>query len=69
MVWETMWKPLDVEKMIKEINLFWDSFFRRGLKSTNKSINIVETKEIVIEKVRVSNKSRCVDEGLRKGSQ
>jgi len=58
MVWETMWKPLDVEKMIKEMNLFWDSFFTRGLKSTNKSINIVETKEIVIEKVSVSSKSR-----------
>ncbi len=57
-VWETMWKPLDVEKMIKEMNLFWDSFFRRGLKSTNKSIDIVETKEIVIEKVMVSSKSR-----------
>ena len=58
MVWETMWKPLDVEKMIKEMNLFWDSFFTRGLKRTNKSINIVETKEIVIEKVSVSSKSR-----------
>ena len=58
MVWETMWEPLDVEKMIKEMNLFWDSFSRRGLKSTNKSINIEETKEIVIETVRVSSKSR-----------
>ena len=58
MVWETIWKPLDVEKMIQEMNLFWDSFFTRGLKNTNKSINIVETKEIVIEKMSVSSKSR-----------
>ncbi len=46
MVWETVWKPFDVEKMIAEMNLMWDSvFFRRELRITNKSFLIVETKE------------------------
>jgi hypothetical protein len=49
-----MWKPFDVEKMIKEMNLLWDSFFTRGLRCTSKSIDIVETKEIVAKKVDVS---------------
>jgi len=54
MAYETMWKPFDVEKMIKEMNLLWDSFFTRGLRCTSKSIDIVETKEIVAKKVDVS---------------
>ncbi len=58
MVWETMWEPLDVEKMIKEMNLYWDSFFKRGLKSTNKFVKILETKEIVIEEVSVSKRTK-----------
>ncbi len=38
-----MWKSFDVEKMIKEMNLLWDSvFFTRELRITNKSILIVE---------------------------
>ncbi len=46
MVWETVRKPFDVEKMMEEMNLLWDSvFFRRELRITNKSILIVETKE------------------------
>jgi len=46
MVWKTVWKPFDVEKMIEEMNLLWDSvFFTRELRITNKSILIVETKE------------------------
>ncbi len=46
MVWESIWKPFDVEKMIKEMNLLWDSvFITRELKITSKSILIVETKE------------------------
>ncbi len=45
MVWETVWKPFDVEKMIEEMNLLSDSvFFTRELRITNKSILIVETK-------------------------
>jgi len=54
MAWETMWKPFDVEKMIKEMNLLWDSFLTQGLKYTSKSIDIVEAKEIVLKKVNVS---------------
>jgi len=54
MAWETMWKPFDVEKMIKEMNLLWDSFLTQGLKYTSKSIDIVEAKEIVLRKVNVS---------------
>ncbi len=46
MVWETKWKPLDVEELIKEKNLLWDSvFFKRELRIISKSIHIVETKE------------------------
>jgi len=46
MVCEPMWKPFDVEKMIKEMNFLWDSvFFTRELRITSKSIHIVETKE------------------------
>ncbi len=46
MVWETTWKPLDVEELIKEMNLLWDSvFFKRELRIISKSIQIVETKE------------------------
>ncbi len=54
MVWESIWKPFDVEKMIKEMNLLWDSvFFRRELRITNKSILIVEKgkKKSVVSKV------------------
>ena len=54
MAYETMWKPFDVEKMIKEMNLLWDSFLTRGLKYTSKSIGIMEAKEIVLKKVNVS---------------
>jgi len=54
MAWETIWKPFDVEKMIKEMNLLWDSFITRGLRYTSKSIDIVETEEIVVKKVDVS---------------
>jgi len=54
MACETMWKPFDVEKMIEEMNLLWDSFFTRGLRCTSKSIHIVEAKEIVLKKVNVS---------------
>ncbi len=54
MAWETTWKPYDVERMIKDMNLFWDSLFTRRLKCTSKSIDIVETKEIVVKKVDVS---------------
>ncbi len=54
MAWETMWKPFDVEKMIKEMNLLWDSFISRGLRYTSKSIDIVETKEIVVKRVNAS---------------
>ena len=46
MVWETMWKPFDVEKMIEEMNLLWESvFFNRELRITNKSILLIEMKE------------------------
>ncbi len=46
MVWEPVCKRFDVEKMIKEMNLLWDSvFFKRELRITNKSILIVETEE------------------------
>jgi hypothetical protein len=58
MAWETMWKPFDVEKMIKEMNLLWGSFFTRGLRRTRKSIDIVETKEIVVKKVNVSKATK-----------
>ncbi len=45
MVWDTTWKPLDVEKMIEEMNLVWDSvFFSRELR-ISKSILFVEKKE------------------------
>ncbi len=45
MVWETTWKPLDVEELIKEMSLVWDSvFFSRELR-ISKSIHFVETKE------------------------
>ncbi len=54
MAWETMWKPLDVEKMIKEMSFLWDSFITRGLRYTSKSIDIVETQEIVAKKMNVS---------------
>ncbi len=55
MVWETVRKPFDVEKMIKEMNLLWDCiFFKRVLRSTSKSIHIVETKEVVVKKSGVS---------------
>ena len=44
---ETMWKPFDVEEMIKEMNLLWDSvFFRSGRRIKNKNIHILETKEV-----------------------
>ena len=58
MAYETMWKPFDVEKMIKEMNLLWDSFLTRGLKYTSKSIDIVEAKEIVLRKVNVSTTTK-----------
>jgi len=58
MAWETMWKPFDVEKMIKEMDLLWDSFFTRGLRCTSKSIGIVEAKEIVLKKVNVSKATK-----------
>jgi len=46
MVWKTVWKPFDVEKMIKEMNLLWDSvFFTRELRITNKSILITKEKK------------------------
>ncbi len=46
MVWEVTWKPYDVEKMIEEMNLLWDSvFFTRELRIISKSIHIVEIKE------------------------
>ncbi len=46
MVWEPVWKRYDIEKMIEEMNLLWDSvFFTRELRITNKSILIVETEE------------------------
>ena len=54
MAYETMWNPFDVEKMIKEMNLLWDSFLTRGLKYTSKSIGIMEGKVIVLKKVNVS---------------
>ena len=54
MAYETMWKPFDIEKMIKERSLLWDSFITRGLRCRSKSIDIVETKEIVVKKVDVS---------------
>ncbi len=45
MVWENSWKPLDVEELIKKMNLLWDSvFFTRELR-ISKSIHFVETKE------------------------
>ncbi len=45
MVWETTYKPLDVEELIKEMNLVWDSvFFSRKLR-ISKSIRFVEKKE------------------------
>ncbi len=49
-----MRKPFDVEKMIKEMNLLWDSvFFKGDLRTTNKSILIVERgkKKPVVSKV------------------
>ncbi len=58
MVWETMWKPFDVEKMIKDMNLFWDSLLTRGLRRTSKSIDIVERTEIVVKKVDVSKATK-----------
>ncbi len=46
MVWETIGKPFDIEKMIKEMNLLWDSvFFTREVRITRKSVHFVETKE------------------------
>ena len=46
MVWKTVWKPFDVEKMIEEMNLLWDSvFFTRELRITNKSILITKEKK------------------------
>ena len=46
MVWDPIRKPFDIEKMIKEMNLLWDSvFFTRELKITRKSVHLVETKE------------------------
>ena len=54
MAYETMWKPFDVEKMIEEMNLLRDSFITQGIRRTSKSIDIVETKEIVVKKVDVS---------------
>ncbi len=46
MVWGSIWKPFDVEKMIKEINLLWDYvFFTREVRITRKSVHLVETKE------------------------
>ncbi len=45
MVWESIWKPFDVEKMIKEMNLLWDSvFITREVRITRKSVHLVETK-------------------------
>ena len=60
MVWETMWKPFDIEKMIKEMNLLWDSFFTRGARCASKSIDIVEAKEIIVKKVDVSQATKKV---------
>ncbi len=54
MVWETTWKPFNVEKMIEEMNLLWDSFFAGRLRRANKAIRIVEAKEIEVKKVIVS---------------
>jgi len=46
MVWETPWKPFDVEKMIKEMNFLWDSvFFTRELRIISRSVHIIETRE------------------------
>ncbi len=46
MVWESLWKPFDVEKMIKEMNLLWDTIFiTREVRITRKSVHLVETKE------------------------
>ncbi len=54
MAYETMWKPVDVEKIIKDMTLFWDSSFGRELIRRSQSIDIVATKEIVVKKVNVS---------------
>ncbi len=46
MVWEPIWKPFDVEMMLKEMNLLWDSvFFTREVRIARKSVHFVETKE------------------------
>ncbi len=59
MVWETTWKPLDVEELIKEMNLLWDSvFFKRELRIISKSVHFVETKE-----KKKSNPSKAIKIG------
>ncbi len=46
MVCETTWKPLDVEKMLNEMNFLWNSvIFTQKLRIIRKSIRILETKE------------------------
>ena len=46
MVWEPIWKPFDVEIMLKEMNLLWNSvFITREVRITRRSVHLVETKE------------------------
>ncbi len=54
MVWEAVWKPFDVEKMIKEMNLLWDSVFFTRVLNTSRSINIVKTKKTIVKKSGIS---------------
>ncbi len=54
MVWDTVWEPFDVEKMIKEMNLLWDSVFFTRVLSTCRSIDIMKTKRIVVKKSVIS---------------
>ncbi len=54
MVWDTVWEPFDVEKMIKEMNLLWDSVFITRVLSTSTSVPMVKTKKIVVKKLGIS---------------
>ncbi len=46
MVWDPIRKPFDIEKMLREMNLLWDSvFLTRELRIISKSVHILETKE------------------------
>ncbi len=58
MACETMWKPFDVEKMIEDMNLFWDALLTGGLRRTSKSVDIVEMKEIMVKKAGVSKAAK-----------